>query len=325
MRVLSGIQPSGKLHLGNYFGAMAQHLALGADEANECFFFIANLHAMTTVKDAALLRQWSLDVALDYLALGLDGERVAFFLQSDVPQIPELTWYMGTVEPMARLELAHSYKDKIAKGIPPDFGLFAYPVLMAADILAYRSESVPVGADQKQHVEMTRDMAERFNRIYGDILTLPEARILPEVAVVPGIDGQKMSKSYGNTIEIFAEPAEIETRVMGIVTDSTPLAAPKAPDACNVFALLKLFADASETADWADRYRKGGTGYGHAKKRLVELITAHFAEARQRRKELAADPKRVHRVLTAGAERARGVAEGLLTDVRKAVGILRPQ
>jgi tryptophanyl-tRNA synthetase len=193
---------------------------------------------------------------------------------------------------------------------------------MAADILAYRSEIVPVGADQRQHVEITRDMAERFNALYGEILTLPAARILPEVAVVPGTDGQKMSKSYGNTIEIFAEPAEIKKRVMSIVTDSTPLEEPKNPDTCNVFALLKLFADKAETADWAERYRKGGTGYGHAKKRLIELIVAHFADARKRRKQLAADPEGVHRVLRRGAEKARAVAGPLLKEVRAAVGIL---
>ena len=322
MRVLSGIQPSGKLHLGNYFGAMAQHLSLGADETNECFFFIANYHAMTTIKDAKLLREYSMDVALDYLALGLDGEKVAFFCQSDIPEIPELTWIIGTVEPVARLELAHSYKDKLAKGIPPDFGLFAYPVLMAADILAYRSEIVPVGADQRQHVEMTRDMAERFNNLYGEILTLPAARILPEVAVVPGTDGQKMSKSYGNTIEIFAEPAEVKKAVMSIVTDSTPLAEPKDPDGCNVFALLKLFADDAETADWAQRYRKGGTGYGDAKGRLLELIAERFDDARLKRAELAARPEVVHKVLRNGAQKARAVAADLLKDVRKAVGIL---
>lgn len=322
MRVLSGIQPSGKLHLGNYFGAMRQHLTLGADDANECFYFIANYHAMTTIEDGELLRQYSMDVALDYLALGLDGEKVAFFCQSDIPEITELTWHLGTVVPISRLELAHSYKDKVAKGIAANFGLFAYPVLMAADILAYRSEIVPVGADQKQHVEITRDIAERFNNRYGEILTLPEPRILPEVALVPGIDGQKMSKSYGNTIEIFAEPAEIKKRAMSIVTDSTPLDESKDPQKCCVFALLKLFADAAETADWADRYRKGGTGYGHAKKRLVELIVAHFADARQRRKQLAAQPEFIHKILRTGAEKARAVASDLLKEVRQAVGLL---
>ncbi len=320
MRVLSGIQPSGRLHLGNYFGAMRQHLALQAD--NEALYFIANYHALTSLTDSKLVRQYTLDVALDYLALGLDPKRTIFFRQSDVPEVTELAWILSCVTPMGLLERCVSYKDKLAKGLAPNHGLFAYPVLQAADILIYRSELVPVGADQKQHIEVTRDIAVKFNQLYGETLVVPEAHILAETAVVPGIDGQKMSKSYDNTIELFAEPGEVRKRVMRIVTDSTPVESPKDPQTCNVFALLKLLAAPQETADWAARYRAGGTGYGEAKKRLAELIADRFAEPREKRKELEKDPAYVEDVLSDGGRRARAVAAPVMDDVREATGIV---
>ncbi|MCG3181681.1 MAG: Tryptophan--tRNA ligase [Phycisphaerae bacterium] len=320
MRVLSGIQPSGRLHIGNYFGAMRQHLELQA--GNESLYFIANYHALTSLTDADLVRQYTRDVALDYLALGLDPKRTIFFRQSDVPQVTELSWIFGCITPMGLLERCVSYKDKIEKGIPANAGLFTYPVLQAADILIYRSQLVPVGADQKQHIEVTRDVAIKFNNTYGEILVLPEPHILKETAVVPGVDGQKMSKSYDNTIEIFAESGQIKKKVMRIVTDSTPVEQPKDPDKCNVFALLRLVADSAETAQWADRYRAGGMGYGDAKKRLAELLADFFAEARVRRAALEKNPDYVEDVLADGGRRARAIADPVMEDVRKATGIV---
>jgi tryptophanyl-tRNA synthetase len=319
MRALSGIQPSGKIHLGNYFGAMRQHIEL--QSKGQAYYFIANYHALTSIQDPERLRRLTLDVALDYLALGLDPEQCCLYRQSDVPQVTELTWLLSTVTPMGLLQRCHAYKDKTARGIPSDHGLFAYPVLMAADILIVDAELVPVGQDQKQHVEVTRDIAQAFNHVYGEVFVVPEPHILPEVAIVPGTDGQKMSKSYGNTIDVFAQGKELKAQVMGIVTDSTPLEAPKDPAKDNVMALLRLFADADEIADWERRYRAGGTGYGHAKMRLIELVSQRFGPARERRAALAAEPERVEAILQEGASRARAVAQPVLRRARQACGI----
>lgn len=319
MRVLSGIQPSGQLHLGNYFGAIRQYLRM--QHEHECFFFIANYHAMTTLHDGPALRRNSFDAAADFLALGLDPERATIFLQSDLPEVTELAWILSTITPMGLLQRCHAYKDKVAQGISPDHGLFAYPVLMAADILIHRSELVPVGQDQKQHVEVSRDIAQKFNSIYGDVLTLPEPYILADVAVVPGVDGRKMSKSYGNTIGMFEPPREIEKKIMSIKTDSTPVEAPKNPETCNVFALFRLFASESEREDVRRRYLEGGIGYGEVKRRLVELVLEHFREARERRAELSANPEIVRKVLARGAERARESAAITMREVRRAVGV----
>ncbi len=321
VRILSGVQPSGKLHLGNYFGAVKQHIAL--QHEGECFYFIADYHALTTTQDAATLRERTLDVALDYLALGLDPAKAMFFRQSDVPEVTELAWILGTVTNMGLLERAVSYKEKVDKGIEASVGLFTYPVLMAADILIYRAHLVPVGKDQVQHLEMTRDMAEKFNRIYAGkkpIFPIPRERLDKE-SKVPGIDGQKMSKSYGNTIEIFAEGKPLRKTVMSIVTDSTPVEAPKDPERCNVFALYCLFATEEEKAALAARYRAGGLGYGEVKKMLLQKIEDYFGPARQKRKELAANPEGIEQVLQQGARRARAEARQTMTLVRAAVGM----
>jgi len=319
LRILSGIQPSGRLHIGNYFGAMRQQLELQQD--NECFYFIADLHALTSNPSPDALAAHTLDVAMDYLALGLDVQKTVFWRQSDVPEVTELTWLLSCVTPMGLLQRCTSYKDKIAQGLSPNHGLFAYPVLQAADILIYHSNLVPVGADQKQHIEVTRDIAMRFNNAYGEVFTIPEERIIESVAVVPGTDGQKMSKSYGNTIEMFEPETDIKKKVMKIVTDSTPVEAPKDPDKCNVFALLRLVACPEELADWENKYRKGGTGYGQAKKRLAELIVEYFKPYRQKRTELENDPDRVKQILADGAKRAKAVAAKTLADARRAVGL----
>ena len=319
MRILSGIQPSGKLHLGNYFGMMQPALQL--QERGEAYLFIANYHALTTVSDPVRLREDTFDVALDFLACGLDPKRTVFFRQSDVPEVTELTWLLSTLTPMGLLERCHSYKDKLAKGIAPSHGLFSYPVLMAADILLYQSNLVPVGRDQKQHVEVTRDIATKFNNQYGPVFAIPEPSIQEEVAVVPGIDGQKMSKSYGNTVELFGDLKDTKARIMRVVTDSTPLEQPKNPDTCNVFALYKLFATPAEREELAARYRAGNFGYGTAKKALFEKFEATFAPLRQKRAELAASRDYVESVLQDGAARARAEARKTLTAARKAMGI----
>ncbi|MBN1796168.1 MAG: tryptophan--tRNA ligase [Sedimentisphaerales bacterium] len=319
MRVLSGIQPSGKLHIGNYFGAMRQHLQLQAE--NDCFYFIADYHALTGNPDPEKLAQNIIDVALDYLALGLDPEKTVFWRQSDVPEITELTWIFSCITPMGLLQRCTSYKDKIAQGLSANHGLFAYPVLQAADILAFHSNLVPVGADQKQHIEVTRDIAGYFNNAYGEILTLPEAHIVESVAVVPGIDGRKMSKSYGNTIEIFESENSMKKKVMRIVTDSTPVEEPKNPEKCNVFAMLKLVAPDDELKQWEDKYRKGGTGYGDVKKRLAELLVEYFQPYRAKREELQNNLDYVNEVLEKGAERAEKIAKQTFDEVRKAVGL----
>lgn len=320
MRVLSGIQPSGTLHLGNYFGAMKQHIELQTS-SGEAFYFIANYHTLTTVQDADRLRALTRDVAIDYLAMGLDPFRAVLFRQSDVPEVTELAWILGTVTGKGLLDRATSYKDKVARGISASVGLYTYPVLMAADILIYRSNVVPVGKDQLQHIEMTQDMAGHFNTIYGDVLVRPEPR-LNEAAVVPGTDGQKMSKSYGNTIELFGEPKAIRKKMMAIKTDSTPVAEPKNPDTCTVFALLRLLADREEIEHWRRRYAEGGMGYGEAKQRLVELYEGYFGIRREERAKWASQPEAVEDILRSGARRAREVAREVMRDVRAACGIV---
>jgi tryptophanyl-tRNA synthetase len=319
VRVLSGIQPSGKLHIGNYFGAMRQHLQLQAE--NDAFYFIADYHALTSGLAPAELSQNILDVALDYLALGLDPEKTVFWRQSDVPEITELAWILSCVTPMGLLQRCTSYKDKVAQGLSPNHGLFAYPVLQAADILAFHSNLVPVGADQKQHIEVTRDIAGYFNNTYGEILTLPEDYILESVAVVPGIDGRKMSKSYDNILGMFEPESSIKKKVMRIVTDSTPVEEAKDPEKCSVFALLKLVASEDELAEWENRYRSGGMGYGEAKKRLLELVLEYFKPYRSKRQELENNLDYVHEILQKGADKARPVAHKTFEDVRKAVGL----
>lgn len=320
MRILSGIQPSGKLHIGNYFGMMKPALEL--QHQGDAYLFIANYHALTTVQDGALLRQATLDVALDFLASGLDPAKTVFFRQSDVPEITELTWLLSTVTPMGLLERCHSYKDKVTKGIAASHALFSYPVLMAADILAVQSNLVPVGRDQKQHVEVTRDIAIKFNQRFGEIFTLPEPSIRETVAVVPGINGQKMSKSYDNHIELFGSPKATKKRVMQIVTDSTPLEDPKDPATCNVFALYRLFTSAAEQAEMEARYRAGGFGYGDAKKALLQVMDRELEPLRERRAVLAQDMDFVEDVLRAGGGRARAVARQTLDQARAATGLV---
>jgi tryptophanyl-tRNA synthetase len=319
MRVLSGIQPSGELHLGNYFGAIRQYVRM--QKEHDCFFFVANYHALTSLRDPARLRELSLSCAADYLALGLDPERATIFLQSDLPEVTELTWLLDTVTPMGLLQRCHAYKEKVEQGLPSDHGLFAYPVLMAADILIHQSHLVPVGQDQKQHVEICRDIAERFNRTYGELFRLPEPYVLSEVAIVPGTDGRKMSKSYGNTLGLFEPENSLKSKIMSIQTDSTPVEAPKDPDKCNLFALVSLLASADEKAEIERRYRAGGIGYGEVKKRLLALILEYFREARQRRQELEGDTTTVRKALHLGAEKARASGRPTLQAARKAVGL----
>jgi tryptophanyl-tRNA synthetase len=319
MRILSGIQSSGVLHIGNYFGMMRPAIALQAE--GEAFYFIADYHALTTVKDPAALRENNRRVALDFLACGLDPERGALFLQSDVPQVTELTWILSTVTPMGLLERAHSYKDKVARGMSASAGLFTYPVLMAADILIYDSDLVPVGRDQKQHIEITRDLAVKMNETFGEIFKLPAPRIDAATETVPGIDGQKMSKSYGNTIDIFGDEKETRKRVMSIVTDSSPVEAPKDPDASTIFQLYSLFGTKEESAAMREAFQRGGSGYGDFKKQLFAKLWDYFEPMRKRRTEILADPSYVDGVLKRGAQRANEVANEVMTRVRKAVGL----
>lgn len=319
MRVLSGIQPSGRLHIGNFFGAMHRQLQLQAE--HDCFYFIADYHSLTSNPDPADVAQRILDVAIDYMALGLDTGKTVFWRQSDVPEVTELAWLLSCITPVGLLQRCTSYKDKVAQGMSPNHGLFAYPVLQAADILIFNSNLVPVGADQKQHIEVTRDIAIRFNNNYGEILTLPKEHIIESVAVVPGLDGRKMSKSYGNTIEIFEPESSVKKRIMRIVTDSTPVEDPKDPAKCNVFALLKLVASEDELGEWESRYRNGGMGYGEAKKRLAELVIDYFKPYREKRAELESNIGYVNEVLAEGAKRARAVAVETLAKARKAVGL----
>ena len=323
MNALSGIQPTGRFHWGNYFGAIRQYIALQDHPRRaQAFYFIADLHALTTVRGTPqVLRDHVRDAALDLLALGLDPNKATLFRQSDVPQVTELTWILMTITQMHLLEKCHAYKDKRDKGIPADAGLFTYPVLMAADILAYDSDLVPVGLDQVQHIEVTRDIAQRFNVMYGETLRLPEAYVLDHSAKVVGTDGEKMSKSYGNTIEIFEEPKKLKKKINGIKTDSTPVEEPKNPDADSVFALYKLFASPEDQQALAARYRAGGMGYGEAKTALYEAAMNYFAEARDRREKLVADPDTLEDILQAGAVKARAKAQEVLDRVRQAVGL----
>jgi tryptophanyl-tRNA synthetase len=320
MRILSGIQPSGTLHLGNYFGMMRPAIELQSQ--GDAFYFIANYHSMTSLFDAAERRRNTLDVALDFLACGLDPQKTVFFRQSDVPGGTELTLLLTTVTPMGLLERCHSYKDKIARGISPNHGLFAYPVLMAADILIYDSNIVPVGRDQKQHVEVTRDIAIKFNLQYGETFVIPEPQIRDEVAVVPGLDGQKMSKSYGNTIDIFGDEKSTRKTIMSLVMDSRSVQEPK-PDADQNLAiqLLKLVAPPDTSRNYEDRLRAGGLGYGELKKALFEHYWQYFATARARRAELAANLDYVHQVLRDGAQKARKVAQPVLQKAKIAAGL----
>jgi len=320
MRVLSGVQPSGALHIGNHFGAIRQFV--GLQDEHECYYFLADLHALTTVQEADRMRALVLELAAGYLALGLDPTRSVIYRQSDLPEVTELNWYLSTVTSMGLLQRCHSFKDKVAQGVVPSHGLFAYPVLMAADILIVRSDLVPVGKDQKQHLEVTRDIAASFHATYGrEVFTLPEPLIQDEVAVVPGLDGQKMSKSYGNTIDIFGPEKPIRKRIMSLVTDSTPVEDPKPTEGSALYQLLKIFAPADERAWVETAFAEGGVGYGDMKKRLFEYFLATFGDARVRYDELMADPAEVERILAAGADRARETVAPLMDDVRKAVGI----
>ena len=316
-RYLSGVQPSGLLHLGNYFGAIRSHIA----NQDNAFYFIADYHALTTIRDANVMRQNVFDVAATYLALGLDPERAVLWRQSDVPEVQELAWLLATVTGMGLLERAHSYKDKVERNISASVGLFYYPVLMAADILAFDSDVVPVGKDQVQHLEMTRDMAQSFNARYGEVFRMPKTELgVPEP--VPGIDGAKMSKSYDNHIPIFPTGKKaLKKRVMSIKTDSTPMEDPKDPDTCTVFALYALFADDEQQARMRAKYAGGNYGYGHAKLELLALIEAHFADARARYAELRAHPEQVEAILLAGAAKARPVARAVLNRARVACGL----
>ncbi|MBV9007865.1 MAG: tryptophan--tRNA ligase [Verrucomicrobia bacterium] len=319
MRILSGIQPSGVLHIGNYFGMMRPAIAL--QDEGEALYFIANYHALTSLRDPQILRQNSRRVALDFLACGLDPNKASLFLQSDVPQVTELAWILSTLTPVSRLELAHSYKDKVARGVPPSAGLFTYPVLMAADILIYDSDVVPVGKDQKQHIEITRDIATRLNDNYGPVLKLPEPRIHARTEVVPGVDGQKMSKSYGNTIDIFGQEKETRKRIMSIVTDSTPVDAPKDPENSTIVQLYGLVASPVELQEMRERFRAGGIGYGEFKKELLDKLWEFFAPMRERREQIQADARYVDEVLARGAERANNISRPVIDRVRAAVGL----
>jgi tryptophanyl-tRNA synthetase len=319
MRILSGIQPSGTLHIGNYFGMMQPAIALQAE--GEAFYFIADYHALTSLRDPEALRENSQRVALDFLACGLDPDRATLFRHSDVPQVTELAWILSTVAPMGLLERATSYKDKLARGLPATVGLFNYPVLMAADILIYDSDLVPVGKDQKQHIEITRDLAVKMNETFGQIFKLPEARIRAATETVPGIDGQKMSKSYGNNIDIFGDEKEMRKRVMSIVTDSTPVEAPKDPAQSTIFKLYSLVASKDEITAMREQFLKGGTGYGDFKKQLFAKLWEYFAPMRKRREEILADKPYIDDVLDKGATRANEIADQVMNRVREAVGL----
>lgn len=319
-RILSGIKPTGRLHIGNYFGMMRPSIEW--QDRGDAFYFIADYHALTTQRDPQKLREDTRNVAIDFLACGLDPAKVTFFKQSDVPQVTELSWLLSVLTPMGLLERCHAYKDAVAKGFAASHGLFAYPVLMAADILIYDADIVPVGKDQKQHVEVTRDLAIKMNETYGDgVLKLPEESILPELATIPGLDGQKMSKSYNNTIELFAEEKALKKKIMSIQTDSTPVEAPKDPANSTIVGLYKLFASPADVEVMENEFRAGGVGYGEFKKRLFATIWEYFAAARQRRAELEKDPGFVDKVLQTGAERASEVASATLFRVRKAMGL----
>jgi len=319
MRILTGIQASGKLHIGNYFGAMKPMIELQED--NELFTFIANYHSLTTSKDASLLKQYTIDATIDYLSLGLDPQKATFWVQSDVPQVLELYWILSKFTPMGLLERAHSYKDKVAKGIPANHALFSYPVLMAADILMLDTQRVPVGKDQIQHVEMTRDIAIKFNNEYGDIFTLPEYIVQEEVATIVGIDGQKMSKSYGNTIELFMDEKPLQKRCNKIISSSTPLGEPLEYEGDSVYSLASLFLDDEGKKELQDRYRSGKEGYGHFKKYLKELIWEELGEAREKREYYLNNIDEVNDILKQGAKKAQIIADEKMMRIKEAVGI----
>lgn len=321
MRVLSGIQPTGRFHWGNYFGAIRQYIDLQHD--NEAYYFIANLHALNTVRDSDELRQSTLDAALDLLALGLNPDAATLFVQSDVPEVSELCWLLLTGTPMGLLERCVAYKDKISKGLSASAGLFTYPVLQAADILGYDADIVPVGEDQVQHIEVCRDLAGSFNHQFGEVFILPKAKVLESSARVPGTDGEKMSKSYGNTIEIFEEPKPMKKKIMRIATDSRPMDEPKDPETDHLYQLYSLFASESDRDELAATYRRGGFGYGEVKKRLAEAADSYFATARERRAEFATHPQRVTEILGDGASRARKKAGEVLARAQAACGIGR--
>lgn len=320
MRVLSGIQPTGRFHWGNYFGAIRQYISL-QDQADEAFYFVANLHALTTVRDRAQLAQWTLDAAIDLLALGLNPERATLFVQSDVPEVSELCWLLMTCTPMGLLERCHAYKDKKSRGLTADAGLFTYPVLMAADILAYDSDLVPVGEDQVQHVEVCRDLAGSFNHQFGETFVLPKANVLETSARVPGIDGGKMSKSYDNTLDVFEDPKQQRKKIMRIVTDSRPMEQPKDPEIDHLYQLYSLFVDEAKREEMAAVYRRGGFGYGEVKKALAGAAEQFFAESRQRRHALESEPERVREILADGAARARKKAAEVLRRAKVNCGV----
>jgi tryptophanyl-tRNA synthetase len=323
MRVLSGIQPTGRFHWGNYFGAIRQYIDL--QDEDEAYYFIANLHALTTLRDRAVLQQLTYDAALDLLALGLDPDRAVLFVQSDIPEVSQLTWLLMTMCPMGLLERCTAYKDKAQRGLPTDAGLFTYPVLMSADILAYDADVVPVGQDQDQHIEVCRDIAKRLNHHFGEVLVLPKAKILENSAKVPGTDGEKMSKSYDNTIEIFEEAKPLKKKIMRIQTDSRPMEDPKEPESDHLYQLYSLFASDVDCESMAEMYRRGGFGYGDVKKALAEEAEKYFAPSRERRAELAAQPSRVHEILGDGAQVARKKAASVLRRAQEAMGLSIPK
>jgi tryptophanyl-tRNA synthetase len=319
MRVLSGIQPSGALHLGNFFGMMKKMIEY--QEQEELFCFIANYHAMTSLSDGKALARGTLEAAASFLALGMDPEKSTFWVQSDLPEVQELTWVLSNFTPMGLLERCHSYKDKVAQGISPNHGLFAYPVLMTADILLFQSDRVPVGKDQKQHLEVARDIAIKYNNEYGDVFTVPEPEIDDNVATIPGLDGRKMSKSYGNTIDLFLDDKPLRKQIMRIVTDPTPVEEPKNPDTCNLFQVYRLFLDAAGIEELKQRYLTPGLRYGDVKQELFEVVRDFFAPYTERRKELLADPEGLRKTLAMGAEKARYVANKTMRKVRKKGGL----
>jgi len=318
-RVLSGIQASGTLHIGNYLAMMKPMIDF--QDTSELFCFIANYHAMTSLADGKILAQNTIEAATDFLALGMNPEKSYFWVQSDIPEVNELTWILSCHTPLGLLERSHSYKDKIAKGLTPNTGLYTYPILMAADILLFQANFVPTGKDQKQHMEITRDIAIKFNNTYGEVFVIPETHIPKEFEVIPGIDGQKMSKSYGNTLNMFDDEKTLKKNIMKIVTDSTPVEEPKDPNKCTVFALYKLFADETQTEQMSNRYLQGGMGYGEAKKELFELILNYFTPYRKKREELGSDPAQVANILKDGAFKAREVAYKTLDKVKRVVGL----
>ncbi|MFA4986197.1 MAG: tryptophan--tRNA ligase [Candidatus Brocadiia bacterium] len=319
MRSLSGVQSSGKLHIGNYFGAIRQFIRL--QDTTQGFYFVANLHALTTQTDPAVAEDNTREVVLSFLSLGLDPAKATLFRQSDVPQVTELSWYLSCQTSFGLLQRCHAYKDKVGQGIIPTHALFAYPVLMASDIIIFDSDIVPVGEDQRQHIEVARDIAIKFNQVYGEVLRVPESYILDDSATVPGVDGRKMSKSYGNAIDIFAPEKELKKIVMSIVTDSRSVEEPKDPDTNNVFNIYKLMASKKDVEAMRGRFLAGGLGYGDAKKLLLGRILDYFGEARRRREALEKDSAYVDKVLADGANRAREVAGSTIARVRKAMGV----